>query len=66
MSKVKREDLMPDQSPPASLRDLVIEQLDYIERDGKIVPVESVDELLNRLYKHIEAGAIKRFKSNEL
>lgn len=61
-----RADFEPDTSPPASLRDLVVEQLDYIERDGKTVPIETVDELLNRLYKHIEAEAIKRFKSNEL
>jgi integrase len=66
MSKVKRQDLMLDQSPPRSLRELVIEQLDYTQRDGKTVPVASIDELLKRIYKHIEAEAIKAFKSNQL
>lgn len=61
-----RKDFELDQSPPRSFRELVIEQLDYTQRDGKTVPVESVDELLNRIYKHIEAEAIKRFKSNQL
>ena len=61
-----RTDFELDQSPPRSLRDLVIEQLDYTQQDGKTVAVESVDELLTRIYKHIEAEAIKRFKSNEL
>ena len=62
----RREDFELDKSPPRSLRELVIEQLDYTQRDGKTVPVESVDELLTRIYKHIEAEAIKRFKSNAL
>jgi len=66
MGKVKREDLMLDTTPPRSFRQLVVEQLDYVERDGKTVPVESVEELLNRIYKHVEAEAIKRFKSNAL
>jgi len=61
-----REDFELDQSPPRSLRQLVIEQLDYTQQDGKTVPVESIDELLKRIYKHIETEAIKRFKSNEL
>jgi len=61
-----RQDFELDQSPPRSFRELVIEQLDYHQRDGKTVPVENVNELLNRIYKHIESEAIKRFKSNAL
>jgi integrase len=61
-----REDFELDASPPRSLRQLVVEQLDYVERDGKIVPVESVEELLQRIYAHVEREAIKRFKSNQL
>jgi integrase len=65
MSKT-RKDFELDTTPPRSLRDLVIEQLDYTQRDGKTVAVESIDELLKRIYEHIEAEAIRRFKSNEL
>ena len=65
MSKTIK-DFELDTTPPRSLRDLVIEQLDYTQRHGKTMAVESIDELLTRIYRHIEAEAIKRFKSNEL
>ena len=61
-----KADFEPDISPPRSIRELVIEQLDYTQRDGKTVPINSVEELLQRVYKHIEQEAIKRFKSNKL
>jgi len=61
-----RTDFELDTTPPRSIRDIVIEQLDYTQRDGKTVAVESINELLTRIYSHIEAEAIKRFKSNEL
>ena len=61
-----KADFEPDTSPPRSIRELVIEQLDYTQRDGKTVPINSVEELLQRVYEHIEQEAIKRFKSNKL
>ena len=64
-----RTDFELDQSPPRSIRDIVLEQISYTEYDGKTnnpLAVESVNDLLNRIYRHIEAEAIKRFKSNEL
>ena len=61
-----REDFELDQSPPRTLRQLVMEQLDYSQLDGKTVPVDNVNDLLNRIYKHIEAEAVRRYKSNQL
>ncbi len=68
MSKT-RADFELDDTPPRSIRDIVLEEISYTEYDGKTnnpLAVENVNELLNRIYKHIETEAIKRFKSNEL
>lgn len=66
---MNRQDLTPDQSPPRSIADIVLEQLSYAESNGKIqsqLAEDGVNELLHRIYQHIEAEAIKRFKSNQL
>ena len=69
MSKIKREDLRLDDTPPRSIKDIVLEQISYTSYNGKTdnpLAVESVNELLNRIYRHIEQEAIRCFKSNEL
>lgn len=64
-----RDDFQLDNTPSRSIKDIVLEQISYTEHDGKSnnpFLVESVQDLLNRIYKHIESEAIKRYKSNEL
>ena len=64
-----RKDFELDHTPPRTLKDIVLEQISYTSLDGKTdnpLAVEGVNELLTRIYRHIEAEAIKRFKSNEL
>jgi len=68
MSKT-RADFQPDDTLPRSIRDIVLEQISYTEYNGKTDnprAVESIDDLLNRIYRHIEGEAIRRFKSNAL
>ena len=63
-----REDFTLDQSPPTSIRDLVLEQLDYT-KDGKIAgspQVQSLDQLVEEVFAHIEQQALQLYKSNEI
>lgn len=64
-----RADFTLDKTPARSIKDIILEQISFTEYDGKSnnpLLVESVSELLNRVYKHIEAEAIKQYKSNQL
>ena len=68
MSKT-RDDFRLDTTPARSINDIIIEQIAYTEHNGKTnnpFVVEGVNELFTRIYRHIEAEAIKCFKSNEL
>jgi integrase len=64
-----REDFQLDTTPPRSIRDIILEQISFTEYNGKTnnpLANEGVNELLTRIYRHIEAEAIKQFKSNSL
>lgn len=64
-----KSDFQPDTEPARSIKDIVLEEISYTIYDGETdnpFEREGVDELLHRIYRHIEAEAIKRFRSNEL
>lgn len=64
-----RTDFELDTSPPASLRDLVIEQIAYTEYNGKTnnpLQVQSIDDLMQSVFRRIEQKALETYHSNEL
>ena len=64
-----RKDFELDTTPPRTIRDIVLEEISYTNYAGRTnnpLATEGVDGLLTRIYRHIEAEAIKCFKSNEL
>jgi hypothetical protein len=68
MSKT-RKDFELDTTPPASLRDLVIEQIAYTEYDGKTnnpLQAQSIDDLMQSVFRRIEQKALETYHSNEL
>jgi len=54
-----KADFEPDISPPRSIRELVIEQLDYTQRDGKTVPINSVEEFTTKNLQAHRTGSHK-------
>ena len=61
------DDFQPDTSPPTSIRQIVEEQISYTSYDGKTYnrfPDESIDDLLQRVYEHIERQALEVYHSN--
>lgn len=69
-TKVKtRADFTVDTEPPASLRDIIIEEIAYTEHNGKSnnpLLVQSMDELMQQVCVHIEEQALQIYKSNEI
>jgi len=68
MSKI-RKDFELDTTPPRSLRDLVIEQLNYTSYNGKTnnaLEVQSLDGLMQQVFARIEQQALQIYKSNEI
>lgn len=64
-----KADFEPDQSPPNSLRELVLEQLGYTSYDGKTsnpLAVQSIDELMQAVFCRIEQQALEVYHSNKI
>lgn len=64
-----REDFELDQSPPNSLRDLVIEEMQYGSYNGKTsnpLQIQSIDELMRSVFRRIEEQALATYHSNEI
>jgi len=64
-----REDFKPDSAAPRSIREIVAQELSYTTYDGKSdnpLAIESVDQLLHRVYEHIQNEALRLYKSNAL
>ena len=54
---------------PKTIKEIVLDELysDTAHKEGKTYPKpESIDELLQRVYRRIEQGALEAYKSNEL
>ena len=69
MSKVEREDLILDVTPPRSIRDIILEEISYTEYDGKTnnpLQVQSIDELMRVVFARIEQQALEIYHSNEI
>ncbi len=64
-----REDFELDQTPPRSIRDIVIEQIAYTSYNGKTdnpLQVQSLDELMQAVFARIEQQALATYHSNEI
>ena len=64
-----RSDFEPDQTPVRSIKEIIEQEISYTSYDGKTdnpLQVESMEQLLQRIYAHIEKKALERFKSNQL
>ena len=64
-----RTDFELDTAPARSIRDIIIEQIAYTERDGKTnnpLQVQNLDELMQAVFARIEQQALKIYKSNEI
>jgi len=64
-----REDFELDQSPPNSLRELVLEQISYTSYDGKTnnpLQIQSIDKLMQAVFARIEQQALEIYHSNEI
>ncbi len=61
-----RQDFELDQSRPNSIRELVIDELASTTYNDKTIPKpENIDDLLKRIYEHIEKQALATYHSNE-
>jgi integrase len=61
-----REQMELDKSRPTSIRDIVIGELASTTHKGKTIPKpEKIEDLLKRVYEHIERQALEVYKSNE-
>jgi len=63
-----KKDFMPDTALPQSIREIVEQEISYTSYNDKTdnpLVRESMDELLQRVYAHIERQAIDVYKSNE-
>ena len=64
-----RTDFELDQSPPRSIRDIVLEEISYTNYDGKTdnpLQAQSLDELMQAVFARIEQQALQIYKSNEI
>lgn len=69
MSKVRKEDLILDVTPPRSIRDIVLEEISYTDHNEKTnnpLQVQSLDELMEAVFARIEQQALQIYKSNEV
>jgi len=63
-----RTDFEPDLSLPTSIRDMVIGQISYGTYDGKTsnpFEKESLDDLMKKVFAHIESESLRLYRSNE-
>jgi|GEM_PF-3676961 len=61
---ITREDFKGDLSLPTSIADMVAGQLDF-NRPNNPLDKESMDDIMKRVYAHIETEALRLYKSNE-
>lgn len=64
-----RTDFELDQSPPRTIKDIIVEEIAYAERDGKSnnpLLIQSMDELMQVVFARIEQQALQIYKSNEI
>ena len=64
-----RQEFEPDLTPPRSIREIVEQELTYTEYNGKTdnpLVNESIDDLLKRVYQHIERQALQTYRSNDI
>jgi len=68
---MNREDFKPDTTPPRSIKDIVLEEISYqivTDKEGQehhYPQDENINELLTRIYRHIEKEALAVYKTNE-
>ena len=67
---MNKKEFEADRSPPSSIREYVEDIVWSCAlspgSDKVLEPGQSIDDLLKQVYRHIEAQALRQFKSNEL